>query len=226
MLDDGRIIMYTEDTDEIEQERQPGFVKGNTKYVIMFEKCPALGGVERTHVTLIGNANLRGVVSAFAGTNIMVKFVSSISSLRKKFCRSFEIDAFRRNQIGAMIKSLPPSSESCIASVLFKDLSSMDKKRSATTGWGISSSEVFAHFIDVAAYFWNYDSRHLIQTSGDAVREVHSNLRYPTTLSLEKLACEAGTKIAKDFYSWKSGGFRGPWGRYIHCIYFINFEIR
>ncbi|GMI02300.1 hypothetical protein TrVE_jg14138 [Triparma verrucosa] len=173
MLDDGRIIMYTEDTDEIEQERQPGFVTGNTKYVIMFEKCPALGGVERTHVTLIGNANLRGVVSAFAGTNIMVKFVSSISSLRKKFCCSFEIDAFRRNQIGAMIKSLPPSSESCIASVLFKDLSSMDKKRSATTGWGISSSEVFAHFIEVAAYFWNYDSRHLIQTSGEAVREVH-----------------------------------------------------
>ncbi|GMH91326.1 hypothetical protein TL16_g12024 [Triparma laevis f. inornata] len=201
-LADGRIIMYTEDSDEVKHEKVPGCVLACIKYVIIFEQMSPLGGVERTRVSTVGLANIRGLISVFQGTDILVKFVSFLSDQRKKFHQSWDIDAFHRKQTVTMIKSLPPSPKS-MATILFKDLTSLTQKKSAKTGWGVSSAEVDSHFYDVAAYFWNFNSRNLIQTSGDDTREIHHSDELGTQFSYRRMTLHGHTTghRLRDFFS-------------------------
>ena len=72
----------------------------------MFEPLDPIGGVPQTSVTFTTKVDLGGVFFSSVVNKIAPRFLGVVSDLRKKFDKSKEIDAFKRQQIIAKFEEI------------------------------------------------------------------------------------------------------------------------
>jgi hypothetical protein len=120
-------------------------------------------------VTFVTKAELGGVFYSYITNKIVPKFLAQVSDLRKKFDKSKEIDAFKRQQIIQKFEEIAIEGVPGIKSH-FDEIDGAQEISSALSGqtlikaekgmgWGKTSITVRASHKEVAAFFWELKSR-------------------------------------------------------------------
>lgn len=185
--DKGRVLLDFADTTERDhsyQVKSKRSVRGSVRTVWSFEQLPPVGGISQTKVFFTTRVNLGGAIPSSVMNTLASKLLSAASDLRKKFDRSREIDAYNRLQIVDKMKNLAVDSYNNFDEN-FKDLQGMQEVHTAFPlsstwvkvegrgkGWGKMTVSVPIDLENVAAFFWDFESRVHEATTGDVERVV------------------------------------------------------
>jgi len=168
--DDGKVIINFEDTEELHEDfpvkARNVLVKAHTVYV--FEPLDPIGEVSQTLVTLSTKLDLGGVFYSSITNKLAPRFLGVLSSLRKKFDKSKEIDIFKRQQTIAKFEEIAIEGAPGIEHH-FDEIDGAQETSSALSGqtlikaekgmgWGKTSITVRASHKEVAAFFWDLKS--------------------------------------------------------------------
>ncbi|GMI43036.1 hypothetical protein TrCOL_g3874 [Triparma columacea] len=164
--DDGKVIIDVADTDELQVDFpvKAGNILVKIHTVWVFEPLDPIGDVPQTSVTFTTKVDLGGYFYSSIMNKIAPRFLAQISDLRKKFDKSKEIDAFKRQQIIAKFEEIAIEGAPGIESH-FDEIDGAQEISSGLTGqtlikaekrmaWGKTSITVRATHKEVAAFFW------------------------------------------------------------------------
>ena len=106
MVDEDTMIVCYED---VEDGRFPvgagkGFVRASSGTFWKFERLPEVRGYPQTRVTYVQQVDLKGFIPALVMNSRVVQSLEFLSTMRKTFDNSLEIDAGRRAAIVQMIE--------------------------------------------------------------------------------------------------------------------------
>ncbi|GMI18487.1 hypothetical protein TrLO_g14652 [Triparma laevis f. longispina] len=178
MVDENTMVVGFEDIEDDSFPIGAGkkYVRASSGAFWKYERLPEVNGIPQTRVTYCQQADPQGFIPKFVVNSKIVETLGFLSTTRKKFDKSLEIDAGRRAEIVTKIKR---EEEAWGAEALaqFKALFEerqgwerpsrsfglADSKVQANTiggkGWGITSMKVQAEMEEVAAFFWDFGSR-------------------------------------------------------------------
>ncbi|GMH55451.1 hypothetical protein TL16_g01910 [Triparma laevis f. inornata] len=189
MVDENTIIVGVEDIEDDSFPHGAGkkYVRASSGAFWKYERLPDKNGVPQTRVAFYQQADLKGFIPAFVVNSKIVGYLEYLSTMRKKFDKSLDIDARRRAEIAKKIK-LEEDAGGAEALAQFEALFEeregserpsrsfglADSKVQANAvggkGWGSTSVNVRAEMEEVAAFFWDFDSRANMQISRDVER--------------------------------------------------------
>jgi len=161
---------------------KPGHVVAAAATTWLFESLPCIGSTPQTRCTFITQNDLSGVIPTFFINAIAPQQAAKpVISLRKKFDRSREIDAYNRSQIAERMRMLEASStvtfdESFEVKQGMAKVSGRDNtllqigKRAGSNGEGRTTVMVRADLEETAAFFWDFTSRANLSLSGESER--------------------------------------------------------
>jgi hypothetical protein len=163
---DDKIIIDVADTDQIQVDfpTKDGNVLGKAHTVWVFEPLHTVGDVPQTSVTFTTKVDLGGVFYSSIMNKIAPRFLAQVSDLRKKFDKSKEIDAFKRQQAIEKFEEIAVEGAPGIESH-FDEIDGAQEISSALSGrtlikaekgigWGKTSITVRESHKEVAAFFW------------------------------------------------------------------------
>jgi hypothetical protein len=166
----GSIILSVADTEDLKEEFpvDPGSVFVSAHSVWYFESLQSIGNVQRTAVTFISKMDLKGAIPTSLSNIIVPQFLAAISTLRKRYDQSKEIDAFNRQQMIEKFEEIAIEGEPGIESH-FDEIHGAQEISSGLTGttmikaekgmgWGKTSITARASHKEVAAFFWDLKS--------------------------------------------------------------------
>ncbi|GMH74562.1 hypothetical protein TL16_g06498 [Triparma laevis f. inornata] len=106
VLDENTIIVCVEDTEDDNFPIGAGknYVRATSAAFWRYERLPMFDGVPQTRVTWCQQLNLNGFIPKFVTNSRVVQTLEYLSTMRKKFDRSLEIDAGRGGRIVKKIK--------------------------------------------------------------------------------------------------------------------------
>ena len=179
---DGTAFLAYEDV-----ERDFADDEGNTlasiQTAFMFEPLQSIGSYIQTKVTVVAKVDLKGSVPSSAVDYIVGKSTSGLSSLWRRFDKSFEIDALRRTEIAQKIRQAERVAEDDFLFRFQERKGRLKVKESAigkpfikvtggSKGWGSISLFIIATIEEVAAFLLDFESRANTAATGDIERVV------------------------------------------------------
>ncbi|GMI41984.1 hypothetical protein TrCOL_g13771 [Triparma columacea] len=166
---DASVDEYTEDLkEEFPVKTGNVTVKGHSVWV--FEPLQSVGDVSQTSVTFTTKVDLGGVIFSSIVNKIAPRFLAQVSDLRKKFNKSKEIDTFKRQQIIEKFEEIAVEGAPTTIESLFDKIQGAQEISSGSTeitmikaemgmGWAKTSITARASHKEVAAFFWDVQSR-------------------------------------------------------------------
>ncbi|GMH53091.1 hypothetical protein TL16_g01370 [Triparma laevis f. inornata] len=189
MVDENTIIVGVEDIedDDFPIGCKKGYVRASSIAFWKYKRLPEENGFPQTSVTYCQQIDLKGFIPSFAMNSRIVQTLEYLSTMRKKFDKSLEIDEGRRAEIVEKIKQEEEAGEvEALAQVeaLFEDkqgwerppriFGSADSKvQVAAVGgkaWCKTSVKIRTEIEEVAAFLWSFGSRANMEISGDVER--------------------------------------------------------
>ncbi|GMH92016.1 hypothetical protein TrST_g565 [Triparma strigata] len=200
-VDENSMICCYEDAED--ENFPPGagkkYARASSNAFWKYERLHEVKGIPQTRVTYSLQADLKGLIPVFIANFKITSTLAALSTMRKKFEKSVEVDASNRAVIAQKIKE---KGESGGAEALAKfealyrertgwqrpsrsfgkvDCKLLSELVSAKT-WGSNSLQIRGGLHDIAAFIWDFGSRANMEISRDVERsfekEVGDRPRY------------------------------------------------
>ncbi|GMH58858.1 hypothetical protein TrLO_g8001 [Triparma laevis f. longispina] len=194
MVDENTMIVGYEDTedDNFPIGVRKKYVRASSGAFWKYERLPEVSGTPQTRVTYCQQVDLKGFMPLFVMNSRIVQTLEYLSTMRKKFDKSLEIDAGQRAEIVKKIKreeEVGGLEASAQFEALFEERQGSerpsrkfeltDSKVQASAvggkGWGSTRVKVRAEMEEVAAFFWDFGSRANMEISGDVERTLEED---------------------------------------------------
>lgn len=174
--DDGKVWIIYEDTDRLDKDfpRISGAIQASAKTTWCFEELKSkTGDITQCKVRFASKVDFGGAVPKSIMNLFTVRYMKAIVAIRLKFDRSLEIDAHQRQLLAEKMltlgkKRLPVDLKEKLEEDV-KDAQKTDdscaraqtwfRVKNGGEAWGRTTLQVRAGLEDVAAYFWNVESR-------------------------------------------------------------------
>jgi len=171
--------MY-DDTDELDDqiEIDPQHVRMSAHSVWRFEPLPPIGDIPQTRAIFTIKTNLAGAFPTKVINVLGPRFLTIVSMMRQKFDRSRDLDLASRLQIVEKLRSLQVKNGNSF-DLDFLAVPGAEKvggtgktmvKIDGDNAWGTTVFTVKCDLEEVAAYFWDFESR--ASNRSDVRREV------------------------------------------------------
>jgi hypothetical protein len=179
-IKEGRIFLNIVSTQDLDKEiaLKKTSVIGNTISTWCFDPVEDLHGIPQTTVTFTSHVDIKIAVPSIVMNRLTRNFGGQLSDLRKKLDRSLEVDTIKRNNFVEKIKrathkvteeevdKFKKKMKDVPGAKLFGDSIAQTwiKVERGGKGWGKSQITVKASVEEVAAFFWQVDSRTTVFT--------------------------------------------------------------
>mmetsp|Transcript_14619 Transcript_14619/g.29983 ORF Transcript_14619/g.29983 Transcript_14619/m.29983 type:complete len:1930 (-) Transcript_14619:32-5821(-) len=184
--DKGLVIMDVSDTVDLLDEipMTEGAVRVVAHTFWMFKPLLPIGDVPQTEVHITTKVDFKGKIPTSVVNAIAPKFLSVLSHLRKHFDKSKNFDKINRALIIERMNTLLKVDKEMFDAHFtdFKDkervrgsfplAETFFKAQGKGKGWGKTTIKVRAPIEEVAAFFWDFDSRTHLNTTGDIERVI------------------------------------------------------
>ncbi|GMH84308.1 hypothetical protein TL16_g09884 [Triparma laevis f. inornata] len=165
-----------------------GYVRASSSGFMRYTRLPTKlpGSIPQTSITYYQQVDLKGYLPTFFIKIKIIKQLSHLSAMRKKFDRSLEIDAGRRAELVKRIKESPKSGPAPLTQVATMFTSRHHCERPTRSfgladsivehghiggnTWGKTTLVFRAEIEEVSAFFWDFGSRANIEISCDVHR--------------------------------------------------------
>ncbi|GMI01553.1 hypothetical protein TrLO_g10206 [Triparma laevis f. longispina] len=192
---ENRIVIVYEDTTEMDKERpRDGNVVGaSTRTAWVFERLGEVEGIAQTKVTFVSRGDFKGGLPTFIMNKLVKNLTKSLIFMRVKFDQSLEIDAATRGRWAKLIEerfeaggrgwglvlgkvdklfSERDGMEAASRSYGGRDESKVLAGKGGAWVWGKTNVEVRGAVEEVAAFFWDFESRASTEIGRDEGRVV------------------------------------------------------
>jgi hypothetical protein len=172
-----------------------------------FEERSQIGETPQTKCSFASVVDIGGAVPDIVMNAQIKKFARTLIHLNKRFARSDQIDSTQRSLIAKEIEALTPTEDSAyMFTEEFKDVKGkvkIDNTLALTDswlniegkgeGWGSTTVKVRASMEEVAAFFWDFESRVNKHSTGDIERSVEERMGPWSTLRKGGKLCSQST---------------------------------
>lgn len=188
---------FYRETDKLDNEFpvQTGSVVGTATTTWKFEARPRIGGIPQTLATFVSRVDIKGLASSLAMSRLAKSHARSLVTMIKRFDRTREIDAVSRMRIARLIKKVRPTRAAENFDERFADVDRMEPLSIKTStaqswaaltwggkGWGRVFTGVRGNLEEVAAFFFDFQSRILSESTGDIERVIESDGQWKKTI--------------------------------------------
>ena len=225
-----KLVVVYDDVEHTDFLPNPSFVRATTKVSWAYEKLRPVGGVPQTRVAFTQQISLGGVIPTFVANGQAVNQLMYLSTMRRKFDKSLEIDgAVRAQNVGLIADHMEQYSEEENALLEegekhfadFKEMKAKSLKMSSplTTGeiafkkkdshaWGRSTTTVRARPEEVLAFLWD-TMRRSARREDDVEKSAEEQVNGHNMLVYNKKRAPNNIIADRDFLSrvvWKKEG--------------------
>ncbi|GMH92018.1 hypothetical protein TrST_g565 [Triparma strigata] len=221
-VDENSMICCYEDAED--ENFPPGagkkYARASSNAFWKYERLHEVKGIPQTRVTYSLQADLKGLIPVFIANFKITSTLAALSTMRKKFEKSVEVDASNRAVIAQKIKE---KGESGGAEALAKfealyrertgwqrpsrsfgkvDCKLLSELVSAKT-WGSNSLQIRGGLHDIAAFIWDFGSRANMEISRDVERSFEKEVAWGLMFRVIVGAVLSVTDLASDLFVLK-----------------------